>query len=109
MADLVLAFADELAGLAIGVLIWGLHMGFTQGILATLVAEAVPTELRGTAFGMINLVTGVALPQASVIAGVLWESFGSQWTFLTGAVFAGSVVIGLLPLSRRLQDGGRRH
>ena len=107
-ADLVLAFASGLAGLAIGVLIWGLHMGFTQGILAALVAEAVPAELRGTAFGMFNLVTGVALLLASVIAGALWVSLGAQWTFLAGAVFAGAAVIGLLPLSRRLQDGSRR-
>lgn len=108
-ADLVLAFASGLAGLAIGVLIWGLHMGFTQGILAALVAEAVPAELRGTAFGKFNLVTGVALLLASVIAGALWESLGAQWTFLAGAIFAGSAVIGLIPLSRRLQDGSRRH
>jgi MFS family permease len=107
-ADLALAFAGGLAGLALGVLIWGLHMGFTQGILAALVAEAVPAELRGTAFGMFNLVTGVALLLASVIAGALWESLGAQWTFLVGAVFAGAAVIGLLPLSRRLHDGGRQ-
>lgn len=68
-ADLVLAFAGGLASIALGVLLWGLHMGFTQGLLAAMVAESVPPELRGTAFGMFNLVTGFALLFASVIAG----------------------------------------
>jgi MFS family permease len=102
-ADLVLAFAGGLPGIALGVLIWGLHMGFTQGLLAALVAEAVPAELRVTAFGMLNLVTGVALLLASVIAGALWEAFGHQWTFVFGAVFATSAMLGLAPLSRRLR------
>lgn len=102
-ADLVLAFADGLTGLALGVLIWGLHMGFTQGLLAALVAESAPAELRGTAFGMFNLVTGVALLLASVIAGGLWDAFGVQWTFIAGAVFAGLAMLSLLPLARRLR------
>jgi MFS family permease len=97
-ADLVLAFSAGLWGIALGVMIWGLHMGFTQGILAALVAEAVPAELRGTAFGMFNLVTGVALLLASVIAGALWELFGAQWTFLAGAGFAAVAALVLVPL-----------
>lgn len=103
-ADLVLAFAGGLAGIALGVAIWGLHMGFTQGLLAALVAEAVPAELRGTAFGMFNLVTGVALLLASILAGALWEAFGAQSTFLAGAIFAASALVGLVPLSRRLRS-----
>ena len=106
-ADLVLAFAGGLPGIAAGVLIWGLHMGFTQGLLAALVAEAVPVELRGTAFGMFNLVTGVALLLASVIAGVLWEVVGAQWTFLAGAILAASAAAGLIPLSRQLRHTAR--
>jgi MFS family permease len=97
-ADLVLAFSAGLWGIALGVMIWGLHMGFTQGILAALVSEAVPAELRGTAFGMFNLVTGVALLLASVIAGALWELFGAQWTFLAGAGFAAVAALVLMPL-----------
>ena len=69
VADLVLAFSEGLFGMALGVLVWGLHMGFTQGLLSTLVAETVPPELRGTAFGMFNLVTGVALLLASLCNG----------------------------------------
>ena len=104
-ADLVLALAGGLPGIAVGVLIWGLHMGFTQGLFAALVAEAVPAEMRGTAFGMFNLVTGVALLLASVIAGALWEVLGAQWTFFAGAFFAVVASVGLLPLARRL--GGK--
>jgi MFS family permease len=85
----VLAFSPGLSGIVAGVVLWGLHMGFTQGILATLVADSAPPELRGTAFGMFNLSTGAALLAASVIAGVVWDAFGAQWTFLTGAFFAG--------------------
>lgn len=106
-ADIALAFASGLAGIAAGVLLWGLHMGFTQGVLAALVAEAVPAELRGTAFGMFNLVTGGALLLASVVAGALWEMLGAQWTFLAGAIFAASAVAGLMPLWRRLHRTAR--
>ncbi|MGF6862435.1 MFS family permease [Rhodobacteraceae bacterium MBR-64] len=97
-ADLVLAFAPGLWGIMAGLVLWGLHMGFTQGILATLVADSAPPELRGTAFGMFNLVTGAALLAASVIAGVLWDAFGAEWTFLAGAVFAALTIAGLIPL-----------
>lgn len=103
-ADLMLAFAPGLAGFATGVVLWGLHMGFTQGLFATLVADASPQELRGTAFGMFNLVTGIAMLAASVVAGALWDLIGPQATFLAGALFAVLTVLGLLPVRRRL-DG----
>ena len=86
-ADLILAFAPGVFGLVLGVVLWGLHMGFTQGLLATLIADAAPAELRGTAFGMFNLVTGLALLIASVVAGALWDMTGPQGTFLAGAAF----------------------
>ena len=104
LADLSLAFLPGLAGLGIGVLLWGLHMGFTQGLLATLVADAAPAELRGTAFGIFNLVAGVALLAASVLAGALWDWGGHQMTFLAGATFASLAGLSLLPLKRRLQS-----
>lgn len=104
LADLVLALSGGLTGVGIGVLLWGLHMGFTQGILSALVSETVPAELRGTAFGMFNLVTGVALLVASVIAGALWQSIGSSATFLAGAVFAALALALLWPMSRGLRD-----
>ena len=101
-ADLVLALAPGLVGLGLGIALWGLHMGLTQGLLAALVAEAVPAELRGTAYGMFNLVTGAALLMASVIAGGLWQVFGSGATFLAGAGFALVAALGLIPLRKRL-------
>jgi len=94
-ADIALAFAAGMALLALGVVLWGLHMGFTQGLLATLIADTAPPELRGTAFGMFNLVTGLALLAASVIAGALWDAAGPRATFLASAAFTGLTLIGL--------------
>ncbi|BCH27665.1 MFS transporter [Mesorhizobium sp. L-8-3] len=101
-ADLVLAFAADLFAVGIGVTLWGLHMGFTQGLLASLVAGAAPAELRGTAFGMFNLVTGIAMLAASVIAGALWDAAGPSGTFLTGAGFAALTLAGLVAVRGRL-------
>lgn len=86
-ADVALAFSGGLAGVTLGVVLWGLHMGFTQGLLATLVADTAPPELRGTAYGVFNLLGGLALLAASVLAGALWDIFGPRATFLTGAGF----------------------
>jgi len=94
-ADLVLAFAPGLPGVAMGVALWGLHMGVTQGLLATLVADTAPAELRGTAYGMFNLLGGLALLAASVVAGALWDGFGPQATFLAGAGFTALAVLGV--------------
>jgi MFS family permease len=106
-ADLILALVPGLIGIAVGVVLWGLHMGFTQGLLAALVADAAPAELRGTAYGMFNLVTGIALLAASIVAGALWESVGPQGTFLAGAAFCVVTILGLYPVRRRL-DGRRQ-
>src|SRR5262245_49733947 len=102
-ADAVLAFTSGVAGVMVGVALWGLHMGFTQGLLAALIADAAPPELRGTAFGVFNLVTGVALLAASVIAGALWDAIGPQCTFMAGAVFTLVALAGLLALGGRLR------
>ena len=101
-ADLVLALMGGLAGLALGVALWGLHMGMTQGLLAALVADVAPAALRGTAFGVFNLVGGVALLVASVLAGGLWDAFGSQATFFCGAAFAALALGGLALLRHRV-------
>ncbi len=99
--DLVLAFGSNFAAVGLGTALWGLHMGLTQGLLASLVADNAPADLRGTAFGMFNLVTGVATLAASIIAGVLWDVVGATGTFLAGAVFA-FVALGAMPLLGRL-------
>jgi MFS family permease len=80
--------------------LWGLHMGLTQGLLASLVADTAPAALRGTAFGMFNLITGLATLAASIIAGLLWDIAGPAGTFLTGAIFT-AIALLALPLARR--------
>ncbi|MCE9508660.1 MAG: MFS transporter [Alphaproteobacteria bacterium] len=94
VADLLLAFGDNLYWVFAGSALWGLHMGMTQGLLAALVADTAPAELRGTAFGMFHLLTGVILLIASALAGWLWMVHGPAETFLAGAVFAGISLAG---------------
>ena len=77
-------------------ILWGLHTGATQGLLSTLVVDAAPADLRGTALGMYNLTTGIALLLASVLAGWLWTAFGPAATFLAGAAFVGIAVLGVV-------------
>jgi MFS family permease len=101
-ADLVLAMAQTIAWTALGVVLWGLHMGLTQGLLATLVADTAPPELRGTAFGVFNLLGGVAVLLASVIAGALWDAVGAGGTFLAGAAFSLLALLALLAVRHRL-------
>jgi MFS family permease len=86
-ADLVLAIDGHWAVVLIGVLLWGVHMGMTQGLLAAMVAETSPADLRGTAFGFFNLASGVAMLVASGVAGIIWDAFGPPATFLAGAFF----------------------
>lgn len=95
-ADLVLAFASSTWLVFTGAALWGLHMAFTQGLLAKLVADTVPPDLLGTGFGVFNLISGGALLLASVVAGMLWTAHGATATFLAGAVFAVVAVSGLL-------------
>lgn len=94
-ADLVLAMNDHWAVVFLGVGLWGLHMGMTQGLLAAMVADTAPADLRGTAFGFFNLASGLAMLIASVLAGFLWDQFGASFTFYAGAVFSGIAVTGL--------------
>ena len=86
-ADAVLAYDDRWQVVVCGVMLWGLHMGMTQGLLAAMVAAVAPADLRGTAFGFFNLMSGVALLIASAVAGLLWDRFGASATFLAGAAF----------------------
>jgi len=95
-ADIVLAIATSPGIALLGSAFWGLHMAFTQGLLSKLVADTAPADLRGTAFGIFNLVSGGALLLASVIAGSLWSMFGASATFIAGASFAALAAMGLL-------------
>ena len=95
-ADLVIAAFASLAALFAGVVLWGAHMGLTQGLLSALVADTAPAPLRGTAFGVFHLVSGVALLGASVLAGWLWSEYGAAATFDAGAAFAAAALAGLV-------------
>ncbi|TWC30370.1 putative MFS family arabinose efflux permease [Pseudomonas sp. SJZ079] len=103
VADLVLARAESSAMVLLGVALWGLHMGFSQGILASLVADTTPADLKGTAFGLFNLASGLALLLASVIAGWLWQEFGAAVTFYAGAGFS-AVALLLMLMRQRLAE-----
>jgi MFS family permease len=101
-ADVALALLPSLGGVALGVVLWGLHMGLTQGLFAALVADTSPPELRGTAYGFFNLLGGLAMLAASVIAGGLWDVAGPQGTFLAGAGFAVIALAGLLAVRSKI-------
>jgi MFS family permease len=103
-ADLLLAFAQGVPAVALGVMIWGLHLGLTQGLFAALIADAAQPELRGTAFGIFNLVCGVATLAASVAAGALWDATGPQGAFLGGVGFALLALLGLIVFRNRLPN-----
>jgi MFS family permease len=103
-ADLLLAFGPTLVAIFVGICLWGLHMGLTQGVLAALIAATAPERLRGTAFGLFGLVTGLATLLASIVAGLLWDKIGASATFLAGAVFAASSFAAFL-LMRRAPAG----
>jgi MFS family permease len=100
-ADLVLAAAPSPLVALMGAAVWGIHMGLTQGLFAKLVADTAPVEIRGTGFGLFNLVGGSALLLASVVAGALWTALGAPATFLTGAAFAMLALLGLLTYRRK--------
>ncbi len=95
-ADLLLAASENRIIFFLGIVLWGLHMGLTQGLLSALVADAAPATLRGSAFGVFHLVSGVALLAASVLAGWLWSTLGPSWTFCAGAAFTAAALAGLL-------------
>ncbi len=95
-ADAALAAARAPWLAFVGAALWGLHMAFTQGLFAKLVADTAPAELRGTGFGIFNLVSGGALLLASVLAGWLWSTLGAPATFVAGAAFSAVAAAGLL-------------
>ncbi len=95
-ADLVLATDDHWTTVLVGVALWGVHMGITQGLFARMVADVTPADLRGTAYGFFNLVSGLAMLVASVVAGLLWDRLGASFTFYAGAAFCALAGFGLL-------------
>jgi len=102
VADVVLGLTTGIVGVACGVALWGLHMGCTQGVVSALIADTAPAELRGTAFGVVNLLGGVMLLVASILAGLLWDRAGAQATFLAGAGFSAVALAGIALARNRL-------
>jgi MFS family permease len=87
-ADAALAWDGHWLAVWLGVVLWGLHLGMTQGLLAAMIADTAPADLRGTAYGFFNLASGIALLVASALAGLLWDSFGAAFTFVAGGIFS---------------------
>jgi MFS family permease len=100
-ADIALTFGERLTTIFAGIAIWGLHMGLTQGVFAALVADVAPAELRGSAFGLFNFVSGLAAFFASLLAGGLWHLYGPPSTFLAGAIFSAAALACLAGWRRR--------
>ncbi len=97
-ADVVLALATGIWPVMVGVVLWGLHMGLTQGLLAAMVVDTTPPKIRGTAFGIFNLVTGLALLGGNLVAGLLWDHYGPSSTFFVGAGITAVALVGLVTL-----------
>jgi MFS family permease len=94
-SDLVLALVTQVGAVLAGIVLWGLHLGLTQGLLAARIADAAPPRVRGTAFGLFHLATGAAMLAASPAAGWLWQRFGAKATFLAGAALVLVALAGL--------------
>jgi MFS family permease len=105
-ADLLLALSNHWSIVLPGIVLWGLHLGATQGLLATMVADTAPADLRGTAYGFFNLVSGAAMLVASVVAGVLWDNFGASATFHAAAGFC-VVALAILTTRSRIRPRAR--
>jgi len=95
-ADAALAWDGHWLALWLGVVLWGLHLGMTQGLLAAMIADVAPADLRGTAYGFFNLASGIALLLASALAGLLWDSFGAAFTFVAGGIFSAAALVAVV-------------
>ncbi|MCU0598270.1 MAG: MFS transporter [Desulfobacterales bacterium] len=100
VSDIILALGNGLIMIAAGIALWGFHMGLTQGLLSAMIADTAEDHLRGTAFGIFSLASGMAILMASVIAGWLWDSFGASATFFAGACFASIALIGFVLMKK---------
>lgn len=99
VADVALALANGYALLFTGIALWGLHLGLTQGILASMITDVAPMAYRGTAFGVFNLLSGAALLVASGLAGWLWDQYSPSAAFWMGSLVATMAIIATLQFS----------
>ena len=107
-ADCALAYSNHWISMSMGIVLWGLHLGLTQGLLATMVADTAPEDLRGTAYGFFNLVSGVALLVASALAGLIWDRLGASFTFLAGTLFCIIALIMIAAVSGVSRSAAKR-
>ncbi len=105
-SDLVLATDDHWVAVLLGVALWGIHLGITQGLLATMVADTAPADLRGTAYGFFNLMSGLSMLASSVLAGFLWDKLGASFTFYASAIFCAVTLVGLAWQPARNKNSG---
>ncbi len=105
-ADAALAWDGHWAVAWVGVVLWGLHLAMTQGLLAAMIADTAPADLRGTAYGFFNLASGVAMLLASALAGLLWDALGAAWTFIAGGAFSALALAVLLGKGRLARYDG---
>jgi sugar phosphate permease len=96
VADLIFAMSQTVALSLLAAVLWGTHLGLTQGLLAAALADSAPVAMRGTAFGAYHFVTGLGLIGANTVAGVIWTWYGSNITFLVSAVLAACALVGLI-------------
>ncbi len=92
-ADAALAWDGHWSLAWLGVVLWGLHLAMTQGLLAAMIADTAPADLRGTAYGFFNMTSGLAMLSASVVAGLLWDAYGARATFVAGACFSAAALL----------------
>lgn len=109
LTDLWLAVAGSLSATFIGIAGFGLHLGLTQGLFSTLVADTAPAQLRGTAFGIMNVAMALALLLANGLAGLLWQSFGPRAMFFASALFAGLAMLGYVAWLLRTRSHRHLH
>ncbi len=102
LANLLFAYAENYRILAAGIVLFGMHLGATQGIFSTIISEIAPSEVRATAFGIFNFFSGLALLASGLVAGSLWEYMGAQYCFGGGVVFA-LITLSLIPRFKQLQ------
>jgi MFS family permease len=107
-ADAACAYSNHWIWVWLGISLWGLHMGITQGLLSRMVADAAPEDLRGTAYGFFNLMSGIAMLFASVLAGYLWDRFGASQTFIAGGALSALAMLALLIRSKPGFTPGQR-
>lgn len=100
ISNLFLANTDSLVFVLIGVGIWGVQMGINQSLLVAKIADATPSHLRGSAFGIYYIMVGLALFFSNTVSGWLSHHYGSESVFYASSLIA-AISLVLLPLIRR--------